>query len=878
MVVFEFSSRSSLFVVILAFFMALSSFTQAEVVGVYKAEDAILDDVDLEHKHDGYTGEAYADFGGYGASMTWKNVVVPSSGSFHLSVRYASASRRPADLIVDGSKVASFAFLGTDSWKNWYTETIFLNLDQGIHTITIYASVSKGPNVDKMTLEFASGRNEDEDDEEDGFSIKLQPEDASSNRNVDIRDNNDGYEDWNGFADYGGSGAYLAWNVEVPSTENYIITARYAANNARPSSLFIDGKEIGNFAFGPTGSWDTWRTESKYAIMYEGSHTIMIRADESSGPNLDWVTVQEVVSAPTTVSEGTPDGFSIPTNPPAPVPQPTPRPTPSKTPAPVQQQPTSPGEVVYQPEDAVMNQVVIRDQQDNYDGDNGYADFGGVGAYLSWNVRAPASGYYRVRCRYAAGSDRPAELRVNGRSVGTFKFDETRSWDEWEFESMDVYLGQGANMLMIYAKDSTGPNLDWMSVMQISSSPQLTDSPTRKPTPAPVSNDGLPPSDFREVTVIRSNSRLNRGEFVSSPSGAYKVGLTSGGNFVLQDSRSRTIWSSGTSDGYRLYMQSDGNLILRTSSGKARWKSRTYNNPGATFVLDDGGQIAVKSASHGEVVWLDGIPRGTYRGPSSQSLKYPLRGTFYYPWYPETWTVGGKLAHFKPTIGYYSSSDPKVVESHLDALEYAHVDVNIASWWGVETNLDRARLLLRMDRTIKRGSKDEMDGDPSVSAIRSDLGYLKKWFAWHPAWAHIDGKPVIFIWNESDCEVVKRWMTASNNEWYVITKLFGDYRDCPVQPDHWHQYGVGDGTLEYRGVSFTIGPGFWKANKSKPDKPRVGKDTWCRNVKEMVESGQPWQLIVSFNEAGEGTMIESSPSWASSSGHGHYLDCLHQFS
>jgi hypothetical protein len=174
-------------------------------------------------------------------------------------------------------------------------------------------------------------------------------------------------------------------------------------------------------------------------------------------------------------------------------------------------------------------------------------------------------------------------------------------------------------------------------------------------------------------------------------------------------------------------------------------------------------------------------------------------------------------------------------------------------------------------------SEDEFKHDPSVSEIRADLDYLKKWFAWHPAWAHIDGKPVIFIWNESDCEVVKRWMEASDDEWYVVTKLFGGYKKCSKQPDHWHQYGMGDGTLEYSGVSFTIGPGFWKADESTPDLPRLSESRWCDNVEEMVDSGQPWQLIVSFNEAGEGTMVESSPSWKSSTKYGYYLDCLHDY-
>jgi PIN domain nuclease of toxin-antitoxin system len=88
----------------------------------------------------------------------------------------------------------------------------------------------------------------------------------------------------------------------------------------------------------------------------------------------------------------------------------------------------------------------------------------------------------------------------------------------------------------------------------------------------------------------------------------------------------------------------------------------------------------------------------------AKAIPYPFSVASALQWYPETWTVGGQIAHFQPSIGYYSSSDPFVVESHLDSLDYAHVDVSIASWWGIETNLDRARLLLRMDKTIETGS------------------------------------------------------------------------------------------------------------------------------------------------------------------------------
>lgn len=222
---------------------------------------------------------------------------------------------------------------------------------------------------------------------------------------------------------------------------------------------------------------------------------------------------------------------------------------------------------------------------------------------------------------------------------------------------------------------------------------------------------------------------------------------------------------------------------------------------------------------------------------------------------------------------------------HVEAMHYAHIDLSIASWWGPSTHLDRSRITMLMDETIVHGSplkwsvyhEDERDLRPSVEELRSDLDYLKKWFTWHPAWAHIDGLPVIFVYNEAGCDVTRRWSQASKGEWYVVLKLFPGFSDCPSQPESWHQYGVGkvDGTIQNVGHSFVLSPGFWLADADSPMVPRIDTDDFCENARRMVDSGEPWQLIVSFNEAGEGTMIEPSPDWDSPSGYGGYLDCLH---
>ena len=46
----------------------------------------------------------------------------------------------------------------------------------------------------------------------------------------------------------------------------------------------------------------------------------------------------------------------------------------------------------------------------------------------------------------------------------------------------------------------------------------------------------------------------------------------------------------------------------------------------------------------------------------------------------------------------------------------------------------------------------------------------------------------------------------------------------------------------------------------------------------MVESGENWNLVTTFNEMGEGTLVEaSSANWGSDTKYGFYLDCLHEY-
>lgn len=278
---------------------------------------------------------------------------------------------------------------------------------------------------------------------------------------------------------------------------------------------------------------------------------------------------------------------------------------------------------------------------------------------------------------------------------------------------------------------------------------------------------------------------------------------------------------------------------------------------------------------------------GCGKVPPPRSIGFPSRGTFFYPWFPKTWTVSGKYTHYHPALGYYSSSDPAVVDKHIQAFEYAKIEVAITSWWGINENHEQLILPMLLDRAMARKSKTKFavyyekegyaDKDSSLSTLKTEMAYLEKRYSGHPSLARVDGKPVMFVWNtyKPSCDTVNKFNKASGGKWFVVLKIFKGREHCTHKGGNWFQYGnVPSGEMLASPHSFTIGPGFWKATEAKP---RISRDIkrWRDNVKHMAKSNNSWHLVDSFNEFGEGTAVESAKEWASSSGYGLYLDALH---
>jgi hypothetical protein len=112
--------------------------------------------------------------------------------------------------------------------------------------------------------------------------------------------------------------------------------------------------------------------------------------------------------------------------------------------------------------------------------------------------------------------------------------------------------------------------------------------------------------------------------------------------------------------------------------------------------------------------------------------------------------------------------------------------------------------------------------------------------------------------NSSDgCPMAARGIDANRAYgFYLVLKVFSGYRTCPAQPDAWHQYAGAVPADSRVPDAYSISPGFWKPGEA----PRLLRDLsrWRMNIRDMVASGARWQLVISWNEWGEGTQVEGS--------------------
>ena len=276
----------------------------------------------------------------------------------------------------------------------------------------------------------------------------------------------------------------------------------------------------------------------------------------------------------------------------------------------------------------------------------------------------------------------------------------------------------------------------------------------------------------------------------------------------------------------------------------------------------------------------------TASAPASTAPYPSIRIAAYYPWFPEGWVYAEMepFTHYSPSLGYYDAGEPAVIERHVRAMRWGHITAATYSWWGRDSRTDQ-----RLAQHLAIGARHrfafavyyEMEGysDPSVDDLRKDLEYLRDKYAASPGYLTLGGRFVVFVYGDADdgaeCEVARRWRDANTTVGaHVVLRSFRGSRACADQPQGWHVYSANRYEFDLGTHAYAISPGFYFAKDNRPARGRNLR-TWTRAVKRMARSPAQFHYVISYNEWGEGTAVESATQWASRSGYGAYLDVLH---
>jgi Glycosyl hydrolases family 43/Carbohydrate binding module (family 6) len=107
----------------------------------------------IASNHSGYSGTGFCDGTAAVGAYTQFTVNAATAGTKTIAIRFAnsasSGAARPANLVVNGTTVATVSFEATGAWNTWVTKTLTVPLNAGGNTIRLDPTTATGlPNVD----------------------------------------------------------------------------------------------------------------------------------------------------------------------------------------------------------------------------------------------------------------------------------------------------------------------------------------------------------------------------------------------------------------------------------------------------------------------------------------------------------------------------------------------------------------------------------------------------------------------------------------------------------------------------------------------------------------------------------------------------------
>jgi hypothetical protein len=265
---------------------------------------------------------------------------------------------------------------------------------------------------------------------------------------------------------------------------------------------------------------------------------------------------------------------------------------------------------------------------------------------------------------------------------------------------------------------------------------------------------------------------------------------------------------------------------------------------------------------------------------------------FYYNWYDEK-SFGPKKTSDQP-LTPYKSADRATIERQVDQAKQAGLDGFVVSWYGpreAADNQTETNLRTLLDVAQQKGFKVAVDFETngpffkSKTDVQNALASLLSTHANHPAYLKVNGKPVVFFWQNSRFSVndwttlrqavdpLRRsiWISEGTNLDYL--RVFDGHHlyniawsaDPRAEVIKWGQR-VREKAIELGAFKYFVGtamPGFDNRliSSSATYRPRDNGEYFRQSFTGVTQSNADWAIVTSFNEWAEGSQIEPSVTY-----------------
>jgi glycoprotein endo-alpha-1,2-mannosidase len=259
---------------------------------------------------------------------------------------------------------------------------------------------------------------------------------------------------------------------------------------------------------------------------------------------------------------------------------------------------------------------------------------------------------------------------------------------------------------------------------------------------------------------------------------------------------------------------------------------------------------------------------------------------FYYGWYGAPTGPAKEWRHWDPKrpdhasahtplLGWYDSTDPKIVAQHVTWAKQAGLEAFVLSWWLRDAH-EKTVLRLLLDEAVRQGPFQVgvyIEAAPTAESLRAQVQEILQLVGKHPALLRVQGKPVVFLYTRIMQDLGNDGLRRALHDLgvFAVGDLLQPVTLEAVEAAHTYvsasvpdkyQQELHDtqlaGRLRDKLVLATVMPGYDDTHVRTPggidhrERGRFYDGEWA------MAALADWVVLTSFNEWHEGSEIEPS--------------------